>query len=183
MKTKDYLKELSIVILGILIAFGLSNLGAKYQEYKTHQKVLLTILNEVKENNSNIKETIESLNSLHADFSGARKNDFFSDNISISYIGLSFRSVGYETAKYRGVLADLDFELTSSIVENYEYQFSMEDSEKIIVEELFKLIRNKDAKTNEMEYILLHVSLLRDNLIKFNIRQEQLIEKLSAFLD
>ncbi|MCF8349090.1 MAG: hypothetical protein K9G61_09795 [Bacteroidales bacterium] len=180
---KGYLKELSIVILGILIAFWLSNLGNKYHERKAQAKVLHTILNELKENNANIKTTIASLDTLFLIFSRKSKSDIFTDDINISYIGLSFRSVGYETAKYRGVLNDLDYELTSQIVENYEFQFSLENSEQLIVDELFKLIRNRTTKANEIDYLLLHISQLINRLNNFDENQKHLINELTTFLN
>ncbi|MDD4087976.1 MAG: hypothetical protein PHP48_12110, partial [Bacteroidales bacterium] len=68
MNMKEYLKQLSIVILGILIAFWLSNIGENYEERSTQKQLLRTILNELKDNNCSIKTSILSLDSLQMNY-------------------------------------------------------------------------------------------------------------------
>jgi len=86
MRIKGYIKELSNVNIGILIAFWLSNIGSKIKERNARKNVLHKLLNELKMNNSNNKTTIQSTDSLYAVLSGKRDSNFFSNDINIRYI-------------------------------------------------------------------------------------------------
>ena len=186
MNLKEYFKHLSIVIFGILIAFGLSNVGAHYKELSTQKQVLLTILNELKDNNENIKAKIQNLDSLSRTIANIQQmktlpptdNDTVSFNIS--YAGLSVKSIGYETAKYTGILKDINYTLVSEIVENYEVQNTLKELEKIMTDEFFVLIKNGIDKETNFDYLLLHISNLKGNLESVDVEQRQLIENLSA---
>jgi len=171
------------VILGILIAFYVSSIGTNYQERATQKKVLLTILNELKDNNENIKITMLSLDSLRNDFTNIQNKSAFSDVLTINYTGLQLKSIGYETAKYTGILKDVDYKLTSKIVENYESQNSLRETETLVIDELLVLIKNKIDKGDDIDYLLLHIMNLQNQLDSFNIEQKQLIENLEVSPD
>ena len=186
MSLKEYFKQLSIVIFGILIAFWLSNMGMYYKELSTQKQVLLTILNELKDNNENIRAKIQNLDSLgrtiakiqNIKTSSPTDNDTVSFNIS--YAGLSVKSIGYETAKYTGILKDINYTLVSEIVENYEVQNSLKELEKIMTDEFFVLIKNGIDKETNFDYLLLHISNLKGNLESIDVEQRRLIENLNA---
>ncbi len=182
MNTKEYLKQLSIVILGILIAFWVNNIGVNYNERVTQKQVLHTILNELKDNNVSIKTTIQSLDTLSMTYSNIKNKDTESGVATINYLGLQLKSIGYETAKYTGILKDVNYKLTSKIVENYESQSYLEDSEKVVIDELFVLIKNKTNKSDEIDYFLLQISNFKNHLESIETDQKQLIEDLNVSL-
>lgn len=182
MNSKDYFKHLSIVILGILIAFGISNIGMHYKERSTQKQVLLTILNELKDNNDNIKATMQSLDTLLTTFTRIQNKSTLSGTITIKHKELSVKSIGYETAKYTGILKDLNYKLVSKIVNNYESQNSLKELEKLMVDELFALLKTKIDESDNVDFILLQISNLMNNLESFDAEQKQLIEDLTVFL-
>lgn len=188
MDSKEYLKHLSIVILGILIAFWISNIGMNFKERATQKQVLLTILYELKDNNENIKAKIKDLDSLSTTVTSIQNRSTLSrtdnDNVSfnISYAGINVKSIGYETAKYTGILKDVNYTLVSKIVENYEAQNKLKELEKIMTDEFFVLIKNKIDKETNFDYLLLHISNFKSNIESFDIEQNQLIENLMVLL-
>ena len=188
MDLKDYLKHLSIVILGILIAFWISNIGMHYKELATQKQVLLTILNELNDNNENIKAKIQNLDSLSKTIISLQnvKSLSITDNdtvsFNISYAGLNVKGIGYETAKYTGILKDINYSLVSNIVESYEGQNSLKELEKIMTDEFFVLIKNKIDKETNFDYLLMHISNFKTNLESFDVEQKQLIENLMLFI-
>ncbi len=182
MNFKEYLKQLSIVILGILIAFWVSNIGSNYKERSTQKQVLQTILNELKDNNKNIKTTILSLDTLRTTYTKIQSNPILSDSVTINYSGLSLKNIGYETAKYTGILKDINYDLTSKIVHNYESQNILIDTEKLMIDELLVLIKNKTIQGNDIDYLLLHIRNLAKHLENFDANQKQLIEDLRTYL-
>lgn len=183
MNKKEYLKQLSIVILGILIAFWISNIGANSKERTTQKQVLLTILNELKDNNDNIKTTICSLDTIQMTYTNIRDKNTLSGVVKISYSGLQLKNIGYETSKFTGILKDVNYKLTSKIVDNYESQNSLKETEKVVVDELLVLIKNKTYKGDDIDYLLLQILNFKNHLKNFDIEQKQLIENLIAFLD
>jgi hypothetical protein len=182
MNIKEYLKEVSIVILGIIIAFWLTNLGSNYKDRATQKQVLRTILSEIKENCENAKTTEQSLDSLSVIYNKIKNKNIYSDSITINYEGLRLRSIGYETAKYTGILKDVNYDLTSKIVENYESQNSLISNEKMVIDELFLSIKNKMDKSDNIDYLLLQIGNLTTNLKDFEVEQKNLIEILEASL-
>lgn len=183
MNFKEYLKQLSIVILGILIAFWVSNIGTKYKDRATQKQVLRTILNEIKDNNDNIKTTIRSLDTLHMTFANIHNKNTLSGAVSINYLGLQLNSIGYESAKFTGILKDVNYTLTSKIVENYESQNSLEHTEKLVTDELLTIIKNKIDKGDDTDYLLLQILNFKNHLEGFDNEQKQLIETLAVSLD
>lgn len=183
MNIKEYFKELSIVILGILIAFWVSNIGTNYKERATQKQVLLTVLNELRDNNDNIQTTIQSLDTLGMTYTDIQNKNTLSGFVSVKYSGLQLRSIGYETAKFTGILKDVDYNLTSKIVENYESQNSLEETEKLVIDELLVLIKNKTGKGDEIDYLLLQILNFKNHLESFDTEQKRLIKDLMASLD
>lgn len=185
MNFKEYLKEISIVILGILIAFWISNVGMKYKEHTTQKQVLLTILNELKENNKNVEATMRNLDTLRLNFTRIQKNTRFHGKkmLSIRYSGLGVKGIGYETAKNTGILKDIDYKLVSKIVENYESQNSLKEQENRMSDELFVLIKNESSNRSNLTYVIRLITNLMNILADFDVEQKQLIEDLAVYLD
>lgn len=185
MSFKEYLKEISIVILGILIAFWISNVGMQYKEHTTQKQILTTILNELKENSKSIEVTMGSLDTLRRNFTIIKSDTRVHGEmtLSINYSGLDMKGIGYETAKYTGILKDIDYKLVSKIVENYESQNSLKELEKYMRDELFVLIKNKIGNKVNVDYILLQITNLMNNLANYEAEQKQLIEDLTVYLD
>ena len=182
MNSKEYFKHLSIVIFGILIAFWINNIGLNYKERTTQKKVFLTILNEIKDNNKNIKASIQNLDTLRTTFTGIKNGNNSSSNVSISYLEIDVTNIGYETAKYIGVLKDVNYKLVSEIVEDYESQNTLKELEKLMMDEIYIILKNKVAKKDNLDYLLLQISNLIHNLEIYDYEQKQLIENLMIFL-
>lgn len=183
MTAKEYLKHLSIVILGILVAFWVSNIGTQYKERATQKQVLLTILNEVKDNNEKLKITLNSLDSLRTTFIKVQNKDIESNVLAINYTALQLKNIGYETAKTTGILKDVDYKMTSKIVENYESQNSLVDTEKIVIDELLIILKHKIGKIEDIDYLMLQILNLQNHFVDFDIKQKQLIVSLMGSLD
>ena len=183
MNIKEYFKELSIVILGILIAFWINNIGMKYQKHSTQKQVLSAIFNELNDNQKEIKITLENLNQLRLNFEKIQNTAISSDSskISIKYTNSNLKSIGYETAKYTGILKDIDYKLVSGIVECYEFQKSTEELETSMKDEIFVFFKNK--KQDNVNYLILQISNLIENIKNLDAEQKQLSEELTAYLD
>jgi hypothetical protein len=182
MNYKEYLKELSIVILGILIAYWVSNIGSDHKEHAIQKQVLLTILNELNDNHKNLETTIRSLDSLYLTYKKIQYQTPLSGSVSINYEGLKLRSIGYETAKNTGILKDVDYDLTSKIVENYESQSSIIENEKLMIDELFLSIKNKISNHDDVDFLMLQIKNLLTNLEEFDVEQKQLIDNIRISL-
>ncbi len=185
MNFKEYLKEISIVIFGILIAFWISNVGMQKKETTTQKQILTTILNELKENSKSIEVTMGSLDTLCKNFTALKmdKRVHGKVTLSINYSGLDMKGIGYETAKYTGILKDIDYKLVSKIVENYESQNSLKELERHMSDELFILIKNEIGDKKNLNYIIRLITNLMNNLANFDAEQKQLIEDLTVYLD
>jgi hypothetical protein len=179
MNLKEYLKQLSIVILGILIAFWVSNLGTFFKERATQHQVLQTVLNELKDNNEAIAATRHSLDTLRMIYTNIKTRELASDALEIKYLGLSLKSAAYETAKYTGIFKDIDYQLTSKIVENYESQNTLKETAKLMFEEILLSIKNNDIKNKNVDYVLLQILNLLENLKQHEVQQKQLIVNLA----
>jgi len=183
MTAKEYLKQLSIVILGILIAFWVSNIGSNYKDRVTQKQVLLTILNELKDNNEKLNITINSLDSLRETFHKVQNKDIESNVLAINYLALQLKNIGYETAKTTGILKDVDYKMTSKIVGNYESQNSLAEAEKLVIDELLLVLKNKIGNVDSIDYLMLQILNLQNHLEDFDTEQKQLIEALMVSLD
>lgn len=183
MKIKEYIKQLSIVIFGILVAFWINNIGMDHKERTTQKQVLFTILNELKDNQQEIKIMVNSLDTLHTTFTKIQQVDKLpgSSEISVRYTRSNLKCIGYEIAKYTGILKDIDHKLVSEIVESYEYQLSLNELETSMRDELFEFFKYK--KKDSIDYLIIQISTLRENLERLKVEQKQLIDDLTAFFN
>jgi hypothetical protein len=182
MNFKEYLKQLSIVILGILIAYWVGNIGSYYKERNVQKQVLQTILNEVKDNSASVSITLNSLDSLRATYVRLKNNSITSGSITVNYEGLSLRSIGHESAKYSGVLKDISYKYTSNIVENYEKQNSLVAAEELVTSQLLEIIKSRSAEDGDIDYLLLQIENLMRQLKSFSADQKQLLNDLSKII-
>lgn len=172
MNSKEYFKHLSIVILGILIAVWINNLATQRNERKTQKLIFNTIYNELRENHESVVNTIQNLDSLLntlailEDESKLRNTD---KHINLSYHGLMLTNVGYETAKYTGILKGVKHNLISQIVINYETQNSLVALERQMTKELFELLRHIDQYN--IRFLRIQIENFKDNLNSFEQRQ------------
>lgn len=179
---KAYFKELSIVIFGILIAFWINNIGANHKERSTQKQVLSAILNELKDNQTEIGSTLKNLDSLRLNFAKIQKAAISSNSskIPIKYTGLHLKSIGYETAKYMGILKDVNHKLVSGIVECYEFQKSTEELEESLRDEIFVFFKSKEK--DNIDYLIFQISNLVENMESLKAEQKQLEDNLTTYL-
>lgn len=187
MNSKEYFKHLSIVILGILIAVWINNLATQRNERKTQKLIFNTILNELSENHERVLNTIQNLDSLLStlavledEFKFNNSDKDIDKDITINYKGLMLTNVGYETAKYTGILKGVNHNLTSQIVINYETQNSLVALERQMTNEIFELVR----LTNDynIRFLMMHIENFKDNLNTFKQRQQTLIIQIQESL-
>lgn len=183
MDYKEYTKHLSIVILGILIAFWINNIGQSYKERATQKQVLITILNEVNNNDKSLIETQKNLNSLRELFSQIKKKDSLNTNVDIYYSGLNLSSIGYETAKYTGILKDIDYDLSSKIVENYEQQNTLYALDELLRNEIFGSLKNGLHGDKGINYLLTLITNLSYNMESIASDQLLLKKYLKAYIE
>ncbi len=183
MDIKEYFKQLSIVILGILIAFWVSNIGTNHNQRKAQKQVLNTIINEINENHNNTINSIKSLDKLHIIYSNIKSKNALGDTLEINYEGLSSQSVGYETAKYTNILKDIDYNITSRIVENYEKQKAIEDLENNFIDELMAFLKYKNTDSTTIDFLLVHINNLSHHLKNFDKTQNQLTQDLQVYIN
>ncbi|MCG6189386.1 hypothetical protein [Maribellus maritimus] len=183
MNTKEYIKELSIVIVGILIALWINNIWTRHEKHTTQKQVLTVIQNELNDNKQQTKITLDNLNQLLGNFEKIQKlaSTLGSYDVSIKYTGSNLKSIGYETAKYTGILKDIDYKLMSEIVEYYEIQKETKDLETSIRDEIFIFFKNTSPKN--IDYLILKISNLIENIKNLDAIQNQLSEELTEHFD
>lgn len=179
----EYLKQLSIVILGILIAFWLNNMGNSIQEKTVRREVLQTMLNEVNDNSRSTQNALQSLKNLHHVYSKVASEETGGDTLKVSYSGLITTNVGYETASFKGILKDVDYKLTSGIVSYYNTLMALKEAEKEMVTELMEVIKNKTQQKSDLDYLLLLINNLTKRLEGFTKEQTTLIQSLQEYLE
>lgn len=117
-KTKAYLKELTIVTIGVLIALFVSNFKENSQARKYHMASIKTIKNEVTENNANLKivlekhtrlqDTIEKFRAEHISLEELIRNANGLQAATLSNTGLEFYS--------RNEISSIGFEMMSFLI-------------------------------------------------------------------
>lgn len=180
MNFKEYIKQLSIVILGIIIAFWINNLGMHYEERSQQEQILQIILNEQIENSGEVESVIRNLDTLYYQFNNFGMNT--NGTAKITYSGISQNSIGFETTKYTGDINNLNYSLLSKIVKNYEILNSLIDEERIMSEEIHSLFRKDKIADFDPGYLLHLIENFRRNLSDYNEDQVKLIQELKKEL-
>lgn len=181
-KARSYFREISSIILGILIAFWVNSLGVEYKESKTRKQVIVTMLNELKENNANIQSKLDNCDSLQYAFeylSGKREGSM---KTMIAFYSLDFSSASYETAKYSGIFKDLDYALVSKIVDNFDTQKMLLAFDDKLEDRLYGIIDRGIGKGKNYNSFLVLSGAFRENLQIFEEEQKFLIEELETYL-
>jgi hypothetical protein len=118
-KIKSYLKELTIVTIGVLIALFLSNLKEKNQARKYQTASIETIKNEVEANYSSLKEVMEKQTKL-LDTIKKHSNDHIQIGDLISKASgiqiATLSNTGLEFYK-RNEINSIDFEMMSMLIQ------------------------------------------------------------------
>jgi hypothetical protein len=118
-KIKSYLKELTIVTIGVLIALFLSNLKEKNQARKYQTASIETIKNEVEANYSGLKEVMEKQTKL-LDTIKKHSNDHIQIGDLISKASgiqiATLSNTGLEFYK-RNEINSIDFEMMSMLIQ------------------------------------------------------------------
>jgi len=175
-KLKSYLKELTIVTAGVLIALFISNHKENNQAIKYHSTTIETINNEVKANYSSLKASIES----HTDLLDTITK-YSEDNIAIMDLfhkvnGLQFNILSNAGLEFytRSQINLIDFEIMSTLY-NMKYSSDLIDTK---IERLSDfLYPNIKADSKESKTI---VSLYLRDVLSTEI---QLLEFYEDFID
>jgi hypothetical protein len=181
MDFKEYIKHVSIVILGILIAFWVNNLGVSYKENNNREQILKSILKEQKDNHNNVQESIKELSKLYLMLDSVNRN--LKDKINIEYSYVNLTSIGYESLKYSGAMKDMKYSIVSSVVGVYGTHQVITNLENRALSELLRLKQKSKQNGKEIEFILLHLKLLKANLVSLLEEQEKLIGILNQKFD
>lgn len=121
---KSYLKELTIVIIGVTIAFWLEGIGESIKRKRLTNKVLVNIENEMQFNKERISGIIDFQNKILDRYDSLLAVDPENDlsNFGISIIQISANNSAYEIAKSNNILSEIDINLANEITRCYMVQ-------------------------------------------------------------
>ena len=174
-KIKFYLKELTIVTIGVLIALFLSNIKEYNQARKYHSASIKAINNEIKSNYSSLKGIIEQQSNLLDTIIKYTEDsnpivDLFKKSNGLQYA--SIHNTGLEFYK-RNQINSIDFEMMSTLIK-------MNFLSELIDKKLEKLadFTYSNAYNNSKESKMVVILHLRDVLGTEN----QLLEFYANFI-
>jgi len=173
-KIKGYLKELTIITAGVLIALLISNYKENSQARMYYRASVETVKNEVQSNFSNLKSIIETQNVL---IDSIKK--YSADTITISDLiiekgggiqGIALSNSGLEFYKKNQINA-IDFKMMSRLIE-------IESTSKLIETKMDKLMDYLYpnlfvASEESKKLIVLHLK----NLLNSELKLEQLYKE------
>ncbi|QXP53578.1 hypothetical protein [Cellulophaga sp. HaHa_2_1] len=173
-KIKGYLKELTIITAGVLIALLISNYKENSQARPYYRASVETVKNEVQSNFSNLKSIIETQNVL---IDSIKK--YSADTITISDLiiekgggiqGIALSNSGLEFYKKNQINA-IDFKMMSRLIE-------IESTSKLIETKMDKLMDYLYpnlfvASEESKKLIVLHLK----NLLNSELKLEQLYKE------
>ncbi|SDF33868.1 hypothetical protein [Cellulophaga baltica] len=173
-KIKGYLKELTIITAGVLIALLISNYKENSQARTYYRASVETVKNEVQSNFSNLKSIIETQNVL---IDSIKK--YSADTITISDLiiekgggiqGIALSNSGLEFYKKNQINA-IDFKMMSRLIE-------IESTSKLIETKMDKLMDYLYpnlfvASEESKKLIVLHLK----NLLNSELKLEQLYKE------
>ncbi|WP_158973524.1 hypothetical protein [Cellulophaga sp. L1A9] len=173
-KIKGYLKELTIITAGVLIALLISNYKENSQARAYYRTSVETVINEVQSNFSNLKSIIETQNVL---IDSIKK--YSADTITISDLiiekgggiqGITLSNSGLEFYKKNQINA-IDFKMMSRLIE-------IESTSKLIDTKMDKLMDYLYpnlfvASEESKKLIVLHLK----NLLNSELKLEQLYKE------
>ncbi|WP_405246169.1 hypothetical protein [Cellulophaga sp. Asnod2-G02] len=173
-KIKGYLKELTIITAGVLIALLISNYKENSQARTYYRASVETVKNEVQSNFSNLKSIVETQNVL---IDSIKK--YSADTITISDLiiekgggiqGIALSNSGLEFYKKNQINA-IDFKMMSRLIE-------IESTSKLIETKMDKLMDYLYpnlfvASEESKKLIVLHLK----NLLNSELKLEQLYKE------
>ncbi len=175
-KIKSYLRELTIVTIGVLIALVISNFKENYQARKYHVASIETINSEIKSNHSSLKEIVEKQSNFidtlikYTEDSNTIVDLFKKSN------GLQFATIHNSGLKFyeKNQINSIDFELMSTLI-------NMNFLSKLIDTKLEKLAEftYSNAFNRSKESKMVVILYLQDVLNTEN----QLLEFYKDFID
>lgn len=175
-KLKSYLKELTIITLGVLIALLISNLKEKNQARKYQTASLETINSEIKSNHASLKKIAETQTNLLDTLIKYTEDsstivDLFRKSNGLSYA--TIHNSGLEFYK-RNQINSIDFKLMSTLI-------NMNFLSEIIDKKLDKFTEftYSNAYSNSKESKMVLILHLRDVLGT----EHQLLEFYADFID
>lgn len=172
----SYVKELSIVILGILIAFWLNEVGVSIRERAEEKRLVKGIYSEVELNIKRIDNKVDNTKELLATFTGIR--DKTEGHLQINYYETGLSRAAYETAHYTGGLSSLERETLIQLVDYYSTMESLEELDQMVEQDMFNVIRKGFDTDRELAYTILLLENLDDGLQDLKEEQEKLYEVL-----
>ena len=179
---KEYIKELSIVILGILIAFWINNLGNSYKEKSTQKLVLQSMLYEMVEDREAVDKKIKNTKDVLHTFEVLTSDTIQDCKISLEYYIFDVSSVGYETAKYSGIFKDLNYDLVSQIIDVHESVKYLKEADHMFEKKLMSIIQGEFRVRKDMRFFLLIGDDHLESLQKLKKKRETLIVALAEYL-
>ena len=183
MKLKEYFKELSIVVLGIVIALWVNNLGMNSNNRKTQKQVLQTVLNETQSNSVNVDSLLINIDWLSSQFSKLKEKEGFAViDIDYFYFGLILKNSSYEAAKYTGILSGLDYNQLSILVSVYESHNLLGSMDKSLIDIFLSLPKVK-VNNNQINYMLFYLNAYKGFLLDLRAQQAELIKSLEKSLN
>lgn len=175
-KFKSYLRELTIITIGVLIALVISNFKEDYQARKYHLASIKTINNEIKSNYSSLKGIVEEQTNLLDTLVKYTEDSSTIVDLFKKSNGLQFATIHNSGLEFyeRNQINSIDFEMMSTLI-------NMNFLSKIIEHKLDKfsdfiyLNAFSNTKENKM-VVILH---LKDIINTEN----QLLEFYKDFID
>lgn len=182
-KILSYFRELSIVIIGISVAFAINKWSDSIKSENLKNKVLENMLSDLESNNFQIhkaKEANELMISQYDSLISLIENDSdISLNINFYVSKVVMASTSLELAISMGVLSDVSFDLARDISFCFKLQSDLLEFEKAFfdyleVKEENRLRYYKKARSKAVNY--------NNAIISLDQTQSQLIEDIKLTL-
>lgn len=145
----NYLHELSIVILGISIAFAINKWSANNKDLEKEKVVMETILSEIENNNFYVNDVIRANDKLLTQYDSVvqvlESSGVDDVNLVLTVSKLLFQDSGMDLAISIGVLSNVDFTLARKISFCYKLQQNILDFEQAYFDYLE--VKEDDRKT------------------------------------
>ncbi len=129
-----YIRELSIVIVGISIAFGINKWSENRKSLEKEKLVLETVVSEIENNNFYVKGAIQANELLLQQYDSVllllETENSDQVNIVLTISKLLFQDSGMDLAISIGVLSDVEFQLARDISFCYKLQQNILGFEK-----------------------------------------------------
>ncbi|MCE7996787.1 MAG: hypothetical protein HEP71_32805 [Roseivirga sp.] len=148
---KNYLKELTIVVIGVTIAFWLEGLGARLKRHSLTEKVLENIENEMRYN----LDRITSLTSFQDEILNSHDSlmtynpDYSVQDFAARFMTISSNNSAYEISKSTNVLSEIEITMANEITRCYYIQ----DRLLSIEDRLMGFLNQPNGKSNQVYWL------------------------------